>query len=61
MAITKDPRNTDPACSLSPYHNEMVKIAKQEAARPSTEFVYRNTRNAAQVGKAYGEELVPAQ
>jgi len=60
MAITKDPRNTDPACSLSPYHNEMVKIAKQEAARPSTEFVYRNTRNAAQVGKAHGEELVPA-
>ena len=61
MAITKDPRNTDPACSLSPYHNEMVKIAKQEAARPATEFVYRNTRNAAQVGKAHGEELVPAE
>lgn len=61
MAITKDPRNTDPACSLSPYHAEMVKLAKQEAARPATEFVYRNPRNAAQAGKAHGEPLVPAE
>ena len=61
MAITKDPRNTDPACSLSPYHAEMVRLAKEEAARPATEFVYRNTRNAAEVGKTHGEPLVPAE
>ena len=61
MAITKDPRNTDPACSLSPYHTEMVKLAKSEAAKPATAFVYRNTRNAAQVGKAHEEPLVPAE
>ncbi|MDJ0512840.1 MAG: pyrroloquinoline quinone biosynthesis protein PqqE [Methyloceanibacter sp.] len=61
MAISKDPRNTDPACSLSPYHTEMVKIAKQEAAKPAAAFVYRNTRNAAKVGKAHGEALEPAE
>ena len=61
MAITKDPRNTDPACSLSPYHAEMVKLAKDEAAKPSTEFVYRNVRNATEVGKAHGSPLVPAE
>jgi len=61
MAITKDPRNTDPACSLSPYHAEMVKLGKDEAARPATEFVYRNTRNAAQMDKADSDPLVPAE
>jgi pyrroloquinoline quinone biosynthesis protein E len=61
MAISKDPRNTDPACSLSPYHNEMVNLAKAEAAKPATAFVYRNMRNAAQVGKAHGDLLEPAE
>ncbi len=46
MAITGDPRNTDPACALSPYHGEMVKLAREEAAKPPTPFVYRNPRNA---------------
>ncbi|MEM7397642.1 MAG: pyrroloquinoline quinone biosynthesis protein PqqE [Pseudomonadota bacterium] len=61
MAISKDPRNTDPACSLSPYHTEMVKVAKEEAAKPSTAFVYRNTRNAAKVGKTHSDALEPAE
>jgi pyrroloquinoline quinone biosynthesis protein E len=61
MAITKDPRNTDPACALSPYHAEMVKLAKDEAAKPATEFIYRNPRNAAEAGKAADEPLVPAE
>ena len=34
MAITGDPRNTDPACALSPYHGEMVALARAEAASP---------------------------
>jgi len=61
MAITRDPRNTDPACALSPYHAEMVKLAKDEAAKPATEFVYRNPRNAAEALKAQDEPLVPAE
>jgi len=61
MAITRDPRNTDPACALSPYHAEMVKIAKEEAAKPATEFVYRNPRNAAEAAKTQDEPLVPAE
>ena len=40
MAITGDARNTDPACALSPYHGEMVALARAEAAtsrrRPSS-------------------------
>jgi pyrroloquinoline quinone biosynthesis protein E len=61
MAITRDPRNTDPACSLSPYHAEMVKLAKEEAAKPAPEFVYRNPRNAAEAVKTKDEPLVPAE
>ena len=39
MAISGDPRNTDPACALSPYHGEMVALARAEAPsrrRPSS-------------------------
>jgi pyrroloquinoline quinone biosynthesis protein E len=50
MAITGDPRNTDPACALSPYHGEMVRLAREEAAKPPKPFIYRNPRNAAEVG-----------
>src|SRR6476660_5074250 len=49
MAITADPRNTDPACALSPYHGEMVALARAEAARPAPAFIYRNPRNASTV------------
>ncbi len=45
MAISGDARNTDPACALSPYHGEMVRLAREEAAKPPLPFVYRNPRN----------------
>jgi pyrroloquinoline quinone biosynthesis protein E len=46
MAISGDARNTDPACALSPYHGEMVALARSEAAEPPKPFIYRNPRNA---------------
>jgi pyrroloquinoline quinone biosynthesis protein E len=46
MAITGDARNTDPACALSPYHGEIVALARAEAAQPPKSFIYRNPRNA---------------
>jgi pyrroloquinoline quinone biosynthesis protein E len=60
MAITGDARNTDPACALSPYHGEMVRLAREEASRPPTPFIYRNPRNAAEAMKAE-QPLVPAE
>jgi PqqA peptide cyclase len=60
MAITGDPTNTDPACSLSPYHAEMVALARQEAHRPPTPYVYRNPKNVA-AQKSRQAELTPAQ
>jgi pyrroloquinoline quinone biosynthesis protein E len=58
MAITCDPRNTDPACALSPYHGEMVALARAEAAEPPKPFIYRNPRNAP--GAAKRNERSPA-
>jgi pyrroloquinoline quinone biosynthesis protein E len=58
MAITGDPRNTDPACALSPYHGEMVALARGEAAEPPKPFIYRNPRNAP--GAAKRTEYTPA-
>ncbi|HSH62658.1 MAG TPA: pyrroloquinoline quinone biosynthesis protein PqqE [Methyloceanibacter sp.] len=63
MAITGDPRNTDPACALSPYHAEMVALAKAEAKKAAPEFIYRNPRNAAHAVAKPAEPapLVPAE
>jgi pyrroloquinoline quinone biosynthesis protein E len=58
MAITGDPRNTDPACALSPYHGEIVALARAEAAEPPKPFMYRNPRNAP--GAAKRNERSPA-
>lgn len=41
LALTGDPAATDPACALSPFHQEMVRIAETESASPVTEFSYR--------------------
>ena len=60
MAITGDACNTDPACALSPYHGEMVRLAREEASRPPAPFIYRNPRNAAEAAKAE-RPLVPAE
>jgi pyrroloquinoline quinone biosynthesis protein E len=61
MAITGDARNTDPACALSPYHGEMVALARAEAANPAKPFIYRNPRNAASTAKPEQRPLVPAE
>jgi pyrroloquinoline quinone biosynthesis protein E len=61
MAISGDPRNTDPACALSPYHGEMVALARAEAHKPPPPFVYRNPRNAPSVAKPEARPLVPAE
>ncbi|MGH6867213.1 MAG: pyrroloquinoline quinone biosynthesis protein PqqE [Methyloceanibacter sp.] len=61
MAMTRDPRNTDPACALSPYHSEMVALARAEAAKPPTEFVYRNLRNVPGATKPAERQPVPAE
>jgi pyrroloquinoline quinone biosynthesis protein E len=60
MAITGDPRNTDPACALSPYHGEMVELARSEAAEPPKPFIYRNPRNAPAAAKPAPREPVLA-
>jgi PqqA peptide cyclase len=61
MAITGDARNTDPACALSPYHGEMVALARAEAAKEPPPFVYRNPRNAPSAAKPEPRPLVPAE
>jgi PqqA peptide cyclase len=61
MAISGDPRNTDPACALSPYHGEMVALARAEAAQPPTPFIYRNPRNVPKKPAENEPELIPAE
>ena len=41
MALTGDAANTDPACELSPLHEEIFAMAAQEAASDAPEFIYR--------------------
>ncbi|HSA79664.1 MAG TPA: pyrroloquinoline quinone biosynthesis protein PqqE [Geminicoccaceae bacterium] len=50
---------TDPACSLSPLHGELVALADQEASAPPPAFTYRRPNNAAAVRA--GRSLAPAQ
>jgi pyrroloquinoline quinone biosynthesis protein E len=47
FALTGDARSTDPACSLSPLHQELVATAEREAAAPPPDFVYRKPQNTA--------------
>jgi pyrroloquinoline quinone biosynthesis protein E len=46
FALTGDAANTDPACSLSPLHNQLFKTAEAEAEAGNGEFIYRNYANA---------------
>jgi len=41
LALTGDAGATDPACALSPRHDEMFKTAQSEAVAPAPEFIYR--------------------
>jgi pyrroloquinoline quinone biosynthesis protein E len=43
---------TDPACSLSPLHHELVAIAEREAGAGEAAFIYRNPRNATRLAAA---------
>lgn len=41
LALTGSAAATDPACALSPRHDEMFKTAQSEATAPAPEFIYR--------------------
>ncbi|MGP8123673.1 MAG: pyrroloquinoline quinone biosynthesis protein PqqE [Xanthobacteraceae bacterium] len=42
FALTGDAGNTDPACALSPRHEEIFKAAASEAGGEAQAFIYRN-------------------
>ena len=42
FALTGDAGNTDPACTLSPMHDDIFKQAERESARAENRFLYRN-------------------
>ncbi len=46
FALTGDAGNTDPACSLSPLHDRIFKLAESEAITDDRDFKYRNYANA---------------
>lgn len=41
MALAGDASATDPACSLSPLHQEVVALAETDAASGRSDFIYR--------------------
>ncbi len=41
-ALTGDAGNTDPACTLSPMHEQIFKLAETESAAEANRFIYRN-------------------
>jgi pyrroloquinoline quinone biosynthesis protein E len=46
FALTGDAANTDPACSLSPLHDQWANVAKVESHDDPPEFVYRRPGGA---------------
>lgn len=46
FALTGDATNTDPACSLSPMHEEWAKVAEVESHSTPPEFIYRRVGGA---------------
>jgi PqqA peptide cyclase len=48
FALTGDATATDPACSLSPLHEDLVATAEREADAPPPAFVYRKPQNSPQ-------------
>ena len=42
FALTGDAGNTDPACTLSPMHEAIFKLAAQDSASDTTRFIYRD-------------------
>ncbi len=58
FAMTGRAEATDPACSLSPHHQELVATAIREAGARAPEFVYRRPGNAE---RAAAREPAPAE
>ena len=55
FALTGDAANTDPACSLSPRHEQWAKVAEEESHTKSTpDLVYRRVGAAKAVEPASG-------
>jgi pyrroloquinoline quinone biosynthesis protein E len=46
LAIAGDARATDPACSLSPLHEQLLEIAEGDAQTPTIHYAYRGRREA---------------
>jgi len=46
FALTGDAANTDPACSLSPMHEEWAKVADVESHHTPPDFIYRRPGGA---------------
>lgn len=42
FALTGDAGNTDPACTLSPMHDAIFKMATTDSSGETTRFIYRN-------------------
>jgi pyrroloquinoline quinone biosynthesis protein E len=41
MALTGDPRNTDPVCHLSPHHDRVEAIVSEDTSDTMPDYVYR--------------------
>lgn len=48
FAMTGDAANTDPTCSLSPWHKEFAAIADRESREPAPPYIYRRMRGASE-------------
>ncbi len=51
FAITGDAGVTDPACALSPHHQQLLTLAEDDSAAPVETFAYRNYANSPTGGK----------
>jgi pyrroloquinoline quinone biosynthesis protein E len=61
FAIAGRANVTDPACSLSPLHGELVETARAAAAGSSPNFVYRRFGNVGAAAGAATPELADAR
>jgi pyrroloquinoline quinone biosynthesis protein E len=59
FALTGDAGNTDPACTLSPVHVEIFKLAAAESAEGSDRFVYRNFKGGTLESGSDADPLPP--
>lgn len=46
FALTGEAGATDPACALSPFHDDLVRVAEMESGAAPPAFVYRRIGNA---------------